>query len=240
MIQHSLLLDQVILPRHPPDWPIPLNLTLGLKEFLIIEGLTPAGAQKLLSLAATLQFPTQGRVRYWGQEPAQGSRPELYRLRRRIAYISPGQVLLGRLTVVENITLPARYFQQRTMKEIVRDYSDLIERLELTPYFSCYPAELPADIYSRVLWACALIKKPELILAAPFSSPITLKNNHLILSLLRDYREQHRGAVLLAGPDLQAARPLADRLLRLQAGRLTEIRVPGHAAPPVTPYLSFL
>ncbi|MFP3868061.1 MAG: hypothetical protein ACLFUU_07855 [Desulfobacteraceae bacterium] len=239
LVQHSLCLDRVLLPGHPPDWPTPLSLTLGLKEFLVIDGLSLAGAQQLLSVAAALQFPIQGRVRHWGQDLTRLSRTDLYQLHRRIAFISPGQVLLRGLTVVENITLPGRYFQRRAMREIIKDYSELIEHFGLRPYFSHYPSELPAEIYSRVLWAGALIKEPKLILAAPFSSPPSPENQHLILARLKNYRQQHQGAVLLTGPDLAAARPLADRLLRMKSGGLAEIRLAGQPPPPISQYLSF-
>ncbi|MDD3580077.1 MAG: hypothetical protein PHW74_03530 [Desulfobacca sp.] len=239
LIQHSLVLDQVILPEHPADWPCPLSLTLGLKEFLLLEGLDLAAAQQLLSLAATLQLAVQGRVLLWGQDVAAAARDDLYQRRRRLAYLAPGQVLLHRLTVLENITLPGRYFQQRSISEIIKDNSELLATLGLTPYFSCYPTELPADIYFRALWARAFLKDPELILAAPGAGATTPENNRLILMLLRDYREQRRGAVLLTGPGLEAFPSLADRCFRLESRGLIEIRVPGQTAPSLTPYLLF-
>ncbi|OPX20544.1 MAG: hypothetical protein BZ151_03360 [Desulfobacca sp. 4484_104] len=237
LIQHSLVLDQVILSEHPANWPCPLSLALGLKEFLLLEGLELAAAPQLLSLAASLQFPVRGRVWLWGLDIARAARDDLYQQRRRLAYLAPGQVLLHRLTLLENITLPGRYFQQRNMSEIIKDNSELIETLGLTPYFSCYPPELPADIYFRGLWARAFLVEPELILAAPGAGPTIPENNRLILMLLRDYREQQRGAVVLTGPGLETFRSLADRYLRLEAGGLIEIRVPGQTAPPLIPDL---
>lgn len=236
LVQHSLILRQVVLPEHPSGWPSALNLALGLKEFLILEGLSMAEAQLLLRLAATLQAPAQGQVLHWDQDVSQLSRENLFGLRRQIAYISPGMVLLHRLTVLENVTLAVRYFQLRSRSRIAQEASELLERLQLGPYQSYFPPELPEEIYFRVLWARALIKEPELILATPFGAWPTQESKPLIMALLREYQDQHQGAVLLAGPYLQDAYPLADRVLVLQSGQFTEYRFPG----PFSTYLSFL
>lgn len=236
LIHHSLILEKVVLPEHPPSWPLPLSLALGLKEFLVLEGLNIPEAKALLSLAASLQVPAQGRVFHWGQDVTTRARANLYGLRRRIAYISPDQVLLHRRSVQENIALVACYYQGRTVSQVVRDHRELLEYLHLVPYLSKFPAEISEEILFRVLWARELIKEPELILAVPLGPRSTPESTRLILGLLGEYRQHRRGAVLLTGASLDAAQPLADRLVRLHSGQLTERRFPG----PATTYLSLL
>lgn len=240
LIHHSLILDQVMMPEHPAPWPRPLSLALGMMEFLLLEGLSEAEAETLLGLAATLHIPAHGRVLHWGEDLAQQPRHILYQRRRRIAYIAPSQVLLHRLTVLENITLAPRYHRRQSPAEVIQEHTALLKHLEIMPYLAHRPPELPEEIAVRVLWARAFIKNPELILAAPFSFRTARETNRIILTLLEDYRAAWRGAVLLVGTTLESVYPLADRLLRLQSGHLEEVWLPGPVTRPVTPYISFL
>ena len=75
-------------------WPAPLSLAVAFNEVVLIEGAGPAVSQPLLEVAATLRSPLAGQRPPLGPERGPATREELYRLRRRIAYISPRQVLL--------------------------------------------------------------------------------------------------------------------------------------------------
>lgn len=237
MLRHSLIFKQVTFPEHPSGWPSPLDLNLGLKEILLIEGADPKESEALLSVAATLRAPLAGQVRHWGLATAKLARSELYDLRRQIAYISPGQVLLQRLTIRENILLGPCYHQGGHVWEAGGELSALMDSLGLGPYLWKYPPQVPEAVYFRALWARELAKGPELILAALEDSLRIKETQKLVLPWLENYRGQEGWAAIFMGRSLKPLHHLAHRLLTLGAGRLREERFLEHKEPPLTAFL---
>src|SRR4030042_4154832 len=187
MLRSSLILKEVVLPGPPGLWPGPLDLAVGLNEFLLIEGGEPEESEAVLGVAAALLAPLQGQVWHWGRDTARLDRDELYQLRRRIAYISPRQAFLERLTLKENLTLGPRYHQGETESQILQEYAPLLEQLALGPHLSLLPAQLPENLFYRALWARELFKGPELILATLEETQRTMSTQEMMGGLLKDY-----------------------------------------------------
>ena len=237
MLKYSLMLNQVILPDPLGLWPAPLELTLELKEILLIEKVGADKSAPLLEVASSLHPPVAGRVWHWGLDAFSLAREERYYLRRRIAYLAPGQVLLNRLTLGENIALSPCYHKGISFREVLAEHADLLEQLALRPYLPLFPQEVEEDVYLRALWARELIKKPDLILAALDKSWQTLLAPSQAILFLEDYLATQGGAALLLGPSLQNFYPLASRLLRLESGRLIAHPLAEHQGRPLTDFL---
>lgn len=237
MFQHSLSLRSVSLPEHPLDWPAPLNLDLGLREVLLIEGASLTESEALLRVAATLTAPVEGQVWHWGKETTGLPREELYLLRRQIAYVSPRQVLLHRLTLLDNIALGPIYHQGWSQTEVRRRHAPLLEALGLEPYLSHYPPQVPEAVYFRALWARELVKGPALILASLMGPLQYLKTQEMVVLWLEHYLKEPESALLLLGRTLTTFHPLAHRILKLEAGHLVELHFSGSQERPLTAFL---
>jgi ABC-type methionine transport system ATPase subunit len=236
MLNYALNLDLVTLPLNAV-WPAPLSLSLAFNEVVLIEGAGPAVSAPLLEVAATLAAPVAGKVRHWGRDAMMQRRERLYRLRRRIAYISPKQVLMHLLTLAENIALGPCYYQGCTEAEALELHSDLLDHLELKAHLTRYPTQVSNAIYSRAVWARELIKGPELILAAISGEFATTAGAAILANVLREYRNRYGAAALLLGESLEALYPLGNRLLLLEAGQLRKQTTLEHRARPLTAYL---
>jgi ABC-type ATPase involved in cell division len=236
MLHHALNLDMVTLPGETP-WPAPLSLAVAFNEVVLIEGVSPAVSLPLLEVAATLQFPLAGQVRHWGRDVAAGSRERLYRLRRRIAYVSPRQVLLHLITLAENIALGPCYYQACSEEQALAPHADLLELLELQTHLSQQPTRVSAAIYNRALWARELIKEPELILAVISGDLATTAGAARLATVLKGYLGRYGAAVLLLGESLEAFYPLGHRLFRLESGQLRKQAILEHRARPLTAFL---
>jgi len=153
MLRHSLIMHQVSLPDLHPDWPVPLDLELGLNEVLLLEGVGWNEARAFWQVAATLDLPAQGEVLYWGKSRDQLPRNELFQVRKQIAYIAPGQVLLQHRNLGENIALAKCYHQELTVAQVLEDQEAFLDRLGLQPFLNWMPAHLPLHIYWRGIWA---------------------------------------------------------------------------------------
>jgi ABC-type ATPase involved in cell division len=236
MLHHALNLDLVALPG-TNAWPSPLSLVVAFNEVVLIEGAGPALSQPLLEVAATLLSPVAGHVRHWGRDAALRRRDQLYRLRRRIAYISPWQVLLHLITLGENITLGPCYYQGCREGEALASYAELLEQLELQAHLNQYPPQVTPAIYARAVWARELVKEPELILAVISGDLATTAGSAMLANVLQHYRVRYGTAVLLLGESLEAFYPLGHRLFMLESGRLRKQATLEHRARPLTAYL---
>jgi ABC-type lipoprotein export system ATPase subunit len=236
MLNYALNLDLVSLPLDTA-WPAPLSLAVAFNEVVLIEGAGPAVSSPLLEVAATLASPVAGNVRHWGRNAALGRREKLYRLRRRIAYISPQQVLLHLLTLGENIALGPCYCQGCSESEALASHADLLEDLELLPRLSQYPTQVSAAIYDRTVWARELVKEPELILAVISGDLATTTGAAMLVTVLREYLSRYGAAALLLGESLEAYYPLGHRLFVLESGQLRLRTILEHRARPLTAYL---
>uniref|UniRef100_A0A7C3V6P1 ABC transporter domain-containing protein n=1 Tax=Desulfobacca acetoxidans TaxID=60893 RepID=A0A7C3V6P1_9BACT len=230
-------LEQVLLPGASGPWPAPLDLALELQEVLLIEGPDPEESRPLMAVAASLRAPAAGRVWHWGLEAFKLAREERCLLRRRIAYIAPGQVLIRRLTLAKNIALGPCYYEGISTQEVLAAHAGLLEQLNLQPFLDLLPDEVEAGIYKRALWARELIKEPALILAAMGAWEEPLREAGAGSLVLQEYLASRGGAALLLGRSLEAFYPLASRVLRLQPGRLTSKPLPAHPGRPLTDFL---
>jgi phospholipid/cholesterol/gamma-HCH transport system ATP-binding protein len=236
MLNYALTLDLVTLPLNAV-WPAPLSLSLAFNEVVLIEGAGPAVSSPLLEVAATLAAPVMGNVRHWGRDAMMQRRERLYRLRRRIAYISPQQVLLHLMSLAENIALGPCYYQGCSEAEALGPHAELLDQLELQAYLTRYPTQVSNAIYTRAVWARELVKGPELILAAISGEFATTAGAAMLAGVLREYRTQYSAAVLLLGESLEAFYHLGHRLLLLEAGQLRKQTILEHRARPLTAYL---
>jgi ABC-type ATPase involved in cell division len=237
MLKHCLVFNQAVLPGPPGMWPLPLDLILNLQEVLLIENIGPDESEPLAKVAAALKPLVAGQVWHWDQEAYSLPRSDLFNLRRRIAYLVPGMVLLSRLTLGENIAVGISFHEGTSSRSVLSCYADVLERLGLQPFLSLMPHQVEIKVYIKAIWARELIKQPELIVAVrdeawePFSAP-----NEGIL-FLQDYLANRRSAALLLGRSLENFHFLASRLLRWEAGRLFPQPLSGRQGRPLTDFL---
>ena len=234
MLQDALNLELVTLPGAAAAWPAPLSLAVALNEVVLIEGANPAMAEPLLDVAAALQSPLGGQVRHWDQNAETLPRAELYHLRSRIAYISPRQVLLHRLSLSENIALAPCYHQGCSESEALEPHTDLLEYLKLHAHLDQFPGQVSAAVYTKAVWARELLKEPELILASTSGDAAATA---MLVAVLRDSLALYRAAIIVLGESLEPFYPLGHRLLRLESGQLLKMPVLEYRTRPLTAYL---
>gem|GEM_PF-1048456 len=239
----SLVLQELVpAVGWQPEWG-PLSLTLGLTDFCLLEGLAVQTADPLLRTVATLVPPQSGSIRHWGEDLFSLTRRQLYPRRRTLAFISPRQALLPRLTLKDNLTLAEMLTSRRKSREFSQRHRKLLDRLGLLPFFDHYPRQLPPAPYQLALWAKELLKEPRLILGvlAGQEEPYGLQTlAPYLLPVLEEYQQRRGGAVLLAGPWLAPAYPLAQRRLRLQDRIWQEESLPRPQEQPLTAFLAVL
>lgn len=209
-----------------------LELELRAGEYVAIMGESGAGKSTLLNLIAGLDRADSGQVLLQGSNLALLDDDAITRLRReRIGFVFQAFHVLPYLTVLQNVTLPlellgssASHRQSRAMQMLQAcGISELAQR---------YPRELSGGELQRIAIARALVHQPRLVLADEPTGNLDARTAQQILRLLRAQLHSNAAGAILITHSLAAART-ADRILRLEAGRLLPWQAPAATEPQI-------
>jgi ABC-type lipoprotein export system ATPase subunit len=193
-----------------------LDLELEAGELVAVTGRSGSGKSTLLNVIGALDTADAGAVEVCGVRLDGASESVLAPLRRdRIGFVFQSFHLLPELTGLENVLLPARLNGRRPSVERGRA---LVERLGLSAAAERLPAVLSGGEQQRLAIARALINDPVLVLADEPTGNLDAESGEIVLDLLRGIADEGR-AVLVVTHEQEATRR-ADRVLRLEGGRL--------------------
>ena len=193
-------------------------------EFVALMGPSGSGKSTLLHVVGGLETPTSGTIEVAGVRSDTLDERTLTRLRRdHLGFVFQFFNLLGSLTAVENVFLPALISHRREPE--LRDRAhELLARVGLGTRGEHLPAELSGGEQQRVSIARALLLSPEILLADEPTGNLDSRAGGTVLRLLRDLCDDEGRTVLMVTHDPSAA-AIADRVLFLHDGRIAnEIR----------------
>lgn len=200
-----------------------LDLSLRAGEFVVLIGGSGSGKTTLLRLAGGLERADRGVIRLRSQAvdaPAQGiwQPPE----KRQLGMVFQDYALWPHLTCLENVLAaipPGSRARRRTALE-------LLDRVGVAEQAGQRPQRLSGGQQQRVGIARALAAKPDLLLLdEPLSSLDVDTREHLRLEIRSLTREYGAGALFVSHDPVDAWR-LADRVVVLEQGRLTQAASP--------------
>lgn len=200
-----------------------VDLEIREGEWVALIGASGSGKTTLLSIIGGLDGAFEGKAAVFGGELAGRSDDELTALRReRVGFVFQSFHLLEHLSVLENVQLPSWLGGPAD-----DGHSALaaLERVGLKERCAARVPSLSGGERQRVAIARALASDPRLLLADEPTGNLDDKTGEEILELFDQLRKE-RGegggrALLIATHDPRVARR-ADRVLRLEAGRLHE------------------
>lgn len=186
---------------------------------MAIMGPSGSGKSTLLAILGTLDEPTAGSVRLDGSDPFALSAVERAAFRNRaIGFVFQEHHLLGGLTALDNVVLPA-LATGAAAPAVVERARMLLERVGLAHRLRSLPGELSGGERQRVAVARAVVLGPRLILADEPTGQLDATNAKVVTDLLVDLAAEVGGMLLVA----THARAVADRIgtvRQLVAGRL--------------------
>lgn len=200
-----------------------ISLKVNAGEMVAIVGPSGSGKSTLLYCLSGLLECTSGSVSLLGTDMRSLSRRARSRFRRdHLGFVFQSYNLVPSLTVVENITLPARLASRPVSRSAVRA---LISDLGLTGRERHLPSELSGGQQQRVALGRVIAAEPDLVFADEPTGALDTASGRDVLRLLRATATASR-AVVLVTHDLEAAAQ-ADRVLVLRDGHLhSELRAP--------------
>jgi len=202
-----------------------VSLEIGASEFVAVCGRSGSGKSTLMAMLGTLARPDGGSLELEGTDLLTLPRRELSRIRsRRIGFLLQTNSLLPGLTALDNAALPG-ILAGDPPREAYDRAQKLLTRLGLGGRWDAFPQELSGGQQRRVALARALQHSPALLLLDEPTSNLDPLAEEEILQLLRELRDERKIAILAVthGDNLAA---LADRVLQMSAGRLSQGTVP--------------
>lgn len=198
-----------------------VSLTVSAGEFVAVVGPSGAGKSTLLHLLGALERPTGGELSYGDRALWSLSDGELAEFRNRtIGFVFQFHHLLPEFTALENAMMPA-LISRKLPAEAAEAARALLVQVGLGGRVQHRPGELSGGEQQRVAVARALVSSPRVLLADEPTGNLDRKTGEEVFALLRLFNLE-RGVALVLVTHNEALSRQADRILRLEDGRLVE------------------
>ena len=186
-------------------------------EFVVIVGPSGAGKTTVLNILGGMDTASTGRVLVDGKDIAKYSPRKLTGYRRDdIGFVFQFYNLIPNLTALENVELASQICKKPLNAKRVLQEVGLGERM------GNFPAQLSGGEQQRVSIARALAKNPKLLLCDEPTGALDYQTGKAILKLLQDMCRQ-KGMTVIVITHNTAITPMADRVIRIKNGRVSEM-----------------
>ncbi|WP_187968362.1 MacB family efflux pump subunit [Aquibium microcysteis] len=211
-----------------------IDLRIDDGEFVAIVGASGSGKSTLMNILGCLDQPTAGDYRVAGRSVSGLSADELAALRREhFGFIFQRYQLLGTLSAVDNVAMPAVYAGIDAATRRTRAKA-LLDRLGLADRAGHRPNQLSGGQQQRVSIARALMNGGRIILADEPTGALDSRSGETVLDILRElHRDGH--TVIIVTHDMAVA-ACADRIIEIRdGGVLSDRRSREHVAAAPSP-----
>lgn len=218
-------IEKVYKRGTPGEVAVLRGATLEVKRGEVVALVAPSGAGKstLLHIAGLLDTPDQGSVALSGRNMVGLSdRDRTLARRAEVGFIYQFHHLLPEFTALENVVIP-QLANGATPAEAEARALDLLSRVGVAARASHRPAALSGGEQQRVAFCRALANGPRLLLADEPTGNLDPETSDQVFSALMALVRETGLAALIATHNLDLAARM-DRILRLDQGRVTEIK----------------
>lgn len=197
------------------------SFTVNEGEVVAVVGESGAGKSTLLHMLGALDRPTEGAVRFWGENIFEKDDEDLARFRNTsIGFVFQFHHLLPEFTALENVAMPA-LIQNNALEKVRGRAESLLELLGLKERMSHRPGQLSGGEKQRVAVARALMNEPSLILADEPTGNLDVNTAETLHNeLIRLSRTMNQTFVIVTHNPAFAQ--LADRVLTIEDGQVKE------------------
>jgi putative ABC transport system ATP-binding protein len=198
-----------------------VSLTIPTGQFAAVMGSSGSGKSTLLNMIAGLDRPTQGEVQVDGVNVNRLGEAALARYRRaKLGFVFQFFNLLDRLTVLDNILLPAQLVGLKPRVAQERAHT-LLAQLGIAEKARAYPSRLSGGERQRVAIARALINQPTVLLADEPTGALDSRSGEAVMDMLAQIHRDGQ-TVLLVTHDAKLAASYASRVLTMRDGRIVD------------------
>ncbi|HJB47167.1 MAG TPA: ABC transporter ATP-binding protein [Candidatus Mediterraneibacter surreyensis] len=199
-----------------------ISFSIDKGEFVVIVGPSGAGKTTVLNILGGMDTATSGTLLVDGEEITAYNARRLTEYRREdIGFVFQFYNLVPNLTALENVELALQICRDPL------DAREVMEEVGLGDRLNNFPAQLSGGEQQRVSIARALAKNPKLLLCDEPTGALDYNTGKAILKLLQNMCRE-RGMTVIVITHNQAIAPMADRLIHIKNGQVSQMELNEH------------
>jgi oligopeptide/dipeptide ABC transporter ATP-binding protein len=239
-IKAGLIIDRKIGQVHAVD---DVSFTLQEGETLGIVGESGCGKSTLIRTLVRLLKPSDGSIRFRGQDITTAGRKELQPVRRQMQMVfqDPQASLNPRKRVNQILATPLR-IREVAKEKVEGESHQLLTRVGLSPeHLNRFPHEFSGGQRQRIGIARALALDPHLLLLDEPVSALDVSIQAQVINLLDELQDEFHLSFVFVAHDLSVVRHVSDRIAVMYLGKLMEVSPAEELYDkPIHPYTSAL
>jgi putative ABC transport system ATP-binding protein len=203
-----------------------IDLELYAGELVVLLGASGSGKSTLLNILGGLDTATAGTVFYRDRNLTQATEQELTEYRRyHVGFVFQFYNLIPSLTARENVAIVTEIAKHPMQPADALSLVGLADRLDH------FPAQLSGGQQQRVAIARAIAKNPAVLLCDEPTGALDSTTGIVVLEALERINRE-LGTTTVVITHNAAIADMADRVIRLSDGRITEIGRNAGKKPP--------
>lgn len=203
-----------------------VDLDLYKGELVVLLGASGSGKSTLVNILGGLDTASDGSVLYQGNDLTRASDRELTAYRRHyVGFVFQFYNLIPSLTAAENVAIVTEIAQNPITPQ------EALELVGLGDRADSFPSQLSGGQQQRVAIARAIAKQPAVLLCDEPTGALDSETGIIVLEALRRVnRELGTTTVIITHNVVQGE--MADRIIELKDGRITDIHRNEHKKEP--------
>ena len=196
-----------------------VDLDLYEGELVVLLGPSGSGKSTLLNILGGLDGPTAGDVFYRDHDLSVDDDRALTRYRREhVGFVFQFYNLIPSLTARENVALVT------DIADHPMEPAEALALVGLSERLDHFPAQLSGGEQQRVAIARAVAKRPEVLLCDEPTGALDYATGKVVLEVIAHINEELGTTTAVITHNAAIAR-MADRIVRMRSGRITDIEL---------------
>jgi putative ABC transport system ATP-binding protein len=196
-----------------------VDVSIERGRLTILSGASGSGKTTLLTLIGCLRRVQDGSARLLGQELFGADEDTLVRCRRRLGFIFQAHNLHDSLTALQNVRMGLEVQGPGAMGDWREAASHLLGLVGLAERVDYLPGNLSGGQKQRVAVARALVGNPDIVFADEPTAALDRDSALNVVHLLKRLGQERGTTTLMVTHDAKVM-DLADRIIRIEEGRL--------------------
>jgi putative ABC transport system ATP-binding protein len=203
-----------------------VDLEIHRGEFIVLLGPSGSGKSTLLNILGGLDRPTSGKAQFREHNLTDATEAQLTQYRREhVGFVFQFYNLIPSLTVRENVEL---------VTDIVKNpmpASEALALVGLSDRLDHFPSQLSGGEQQRVAIARAIAKNPDVLLCDEPTGALDYVTGKVVLEVIAKIN-QELGTTAVVITHNASIGGMADRIMRLNDGRIASVEVNPHKLTP--------
>ena len=199
-----------------------LDLTFKEGSINVLLGLNGSGKTTLIKLLAGLLKPIEGKIEYDGEDL---QRIKIRERAKKFSYVPQHSNVTSDVPVRQYLsygTTNTLAFFEHPGKEEMRLVEEIAEKLHITHLLDKNLGEISGGELQIVLIACSLVQNTPIMLLDEPTSALDMKNQNLVLSILKDIAKEQKKTIILSTHNPNHALFLDSNVVLLHEGVIRE------------------